>query len=110
MLNAGRPADETRTAEKGANAAMYYWWGMSFIWWIFWIALIGIFFSLATPVRRGNARAYDDPLSILRHRYAAGEITTEEYEDRKLRLKQDMRDQISGTSRQPPRIDRHQPA
>ncbi len=89
---------------------MYYWWGMSFIWWMFWIALIAIFFSLATPVRRGNARLYDDPLSILRRRYASGEITTEEYEERTSRLQKDMGDQSSGASRQPPRIDRHQPA
>ena len=38
---------------------MYYWWGMSFIWWLFWIAVVAIFFSLATPVWRSNARMYD---------------------------------------------------
>lgn len=86
---------------------MYYWWGMSFLWWIFWIALIAVFFALATPVRRSHARLYDDPLSILRRRYAAGELTTEEYEDRKARLE---KDQAADRSRQPPRIDRHQPA
>lgn len=89
---------------------MYYWWGMSFMWWMFWIALIAVFFSLATPVRRSNARLYDDPLSILQRRYAAGEITTVEYEERKSQLQQDLRDHSSGASRQPPRVDRHQPA
>jgi putative membrane protein len=89
---------------------MYYWWGMSFIWWMFWIAAIAIFFSLATPVWRSNARIYEDPLSILRRRYAAGELTTAEYEERKLLLQKDAREQDSGASRQPPRIDRHQPA
>ena len=88
---------------------MYYWWGMSFLWWIFWIALIVVFFALATPVRRTHARLYDDPLSILRRRYAAGQLTTEEYEDRKARLEKDLREE-AGRSREPPRIDRHQPA
>ena len=86
---------------------MYYWWGMSFLWWIFWLALIAVFFALATPVRRSQARLYDDPLSILRRRYAAGQLTTEEYEDHKARLEKDL---AADASRQPPRIDRHQPA
>jgi putative membrane protein len=89
---------------------MYYWWGMSFIWWLFWIAAIAVFFALATPVRRSHARIYEDPLSILRRRFAAGEITTAEYEERKALLQRDMREQGPGASRQPPRIDQHQPA
>jgi len=89
---------------------MYYWWGMSFLWWLFWLALIAVFFAVATPVRRSQARLYDDPLSILRRRYAAGLITTEEYEDRKARLEKDLRDDGARTSRVLPRNDRHQPA
>lgn len=84
---------------------VHYWWGMSFLWWIFWIALVVIFFSLATPVRRTHARLHNDPLSILRRRYAAGELTTEQYEERKARLEKDLREDAG-----PPRIDRHQPA
>ena len=33
----------------------------------------------------------DDPLGILQRRYAAGEITTAEYEERKTRIEQDLR-------------------
>lgn len=87
-----------------------YWWGMSFIWWMFWIATIAIFFSVATPVRRTNARSTDDPLSILRRRYAAGQLTTAEYEERKALLENDMRERPSRDPRQEPRIDQHQPA
>ena len=85
---------------------MYFWsfWGMNFLWWIFWIAIIAVFFSLMAPVSRRRVRTYDHPLSILRRRYAAGEITTEEYEDRKARLERDERDAPSA------RIDRHQHA
>jgi putative membrane protein len=64
---------------------MYYWsfWGMHAFWWLFWVAMIAIFFVALTPVRRSRARLWDDPLSILRRRYARGELSTEEYEERK---------------------------
>jgi len=90
---------------------MYYWWGMSFMWWFIWIAALAIFFSFATPVRRSNVRRYDDPLAILRRRYAAGDITTEEYEERRSRLEEaGMRDRNLEASRRPAPVDRHQPA
>ena len=67
--------------------------GMHFFWWVFWIFLLIPFFSMATPVRRKTARLYlDNPFAILRRRYAAGEITTEEYEDRKSRIERDSQD------------------
>jgi putative membrane protein len=72
----------------------YHWqfFGMHFFWWMFWVLLIVSFFSLAFPVPRSRMRLYlDDPLAILRRRYAAGEITTEDYEDRKARIERDAR-------------------
>ena len=71
---------------------MYYWsfWGMNVIWWFFWIALLIVFFSLATPVSRVRAREYDNPLSILQRRYAGGQMTTEEYQERKAQLQKDL--------------------
>jgi putative membrane protein len=70
---------------------MYYWsfWGMHALWWLFWVALAITFFSLATPVPRGRARLYDDPLAILQRRFARGEINTAEYEERKEVLRRD---------------------
>lgn len=64
---------------------MYYWtfWGMNFFWWLFWALMIVLFFAVLTPIPRGRMRLYEDPLSILRRRYAAGEITTEEYHERR---------------------------
>lgn len=65
--------------------------GMHFFWWIFWLLLIVPFFFIATPVRRTTARLYrEDPFGILQRRYASGEITTEEYEDRKSRIQRDL--------------------
>ena len=74
----------------------WYQWGfvgMHFFWWLFWVVLIVSFFSLAFPVPRSRMRQYrEDPLAILRRRYAAGAITTEDYEDRKARIERDLRD------------------
>jgi putative membrane protein len=72
---------------------MYQWqfFGMHFFWWMFWIVLVIIFFGWATPVPRRRVRLYrEDPLGILRRRYAAGEITTEEYEERRARIQKDL--------------------
>jgi putative membrane protein len=61
--------------------------GMHVFWWLFWIVLILAFFSLLTPVPRHRAR--ETPLQILQRRYAAGELSTQEYEERKARLERD---------------------
>lgn len=59
-------------------------WGMHVFWWLFWIAVIVVLFSPLTPVSRGRRR--ETPLEVLQRRYAAGEISTEEYEERKAKL------------------------
>ncbi len=67
---------------------MWYYngfWGMNFIWWIIWILfLIWIF---ATPW--GFQRTRDTSYDILRKRFASGEITKEEYEEKKAILEKD---------------------
>lgn len=64
-----------------------WFWGMHLFWWLFWVFLIVLFFGLITPVPRSKAR--ETPLQILQRRYAAGEITTQEYDERKARLESD---------------------
>ena len=61
------------------------WWffGMHAFWWLFWIALIVLFFSLITPVPKRQVRTRGTPLDILQRRFGAGEISAEEYEQRK---------------------------
>ena len=66
----------------------FSFWGMHMFWWLFWIVLIVLFFGLATPVPR--SRAKQTPLEILQRRYAAGEISTADYEERKEKLTRDM--------------------
>lgn len=80
---------------------MYYnglsLFGMHAIWWIVWIALIVavVLLLVRAPGRRGDdakttANAPGEtPLEILRRRYAAGEISTNEYEERKAVLERD---------------------
>lgn len=62
-------------------------WGMHLFWWLFWIILIVALFSLFTPVPRARQRA--TALELLARRYATGEISTEEYEERKAKLEHD---------------------
>jgi putative membrane protein len=76
---------------------MYYWdhgafFGMHLLWWLFWLVLLVAVFSWATPVPRRRMRLYEHPLATLQRRYAAGELTTEEYDERKSRIERDLRD------------------
>lgn len=62
--------------------------GMHFIWWIVWfILLIWIFFVPYDLPYTKNRK--EDPLLILKKRFAKGEITKEEYEEFKNILKSD---------------------
>jgi len=60
----------------------YYYWGMNLIWWFLWICLL--IWIFATPYDiPGQRRRKDSPLDILKKRFASGEITKEEYRERK---------------------------
>jgi putative membrane protein len=48
-----------------------------------------IFFSFLMPIRRSTYRELQSPLQLLKRRYAAGEITSEEYEERRAKLLRD---------------------
>lgn len=63
-----------------------YWLGMNVVWWFFWAVVVFALFAWLTPVPRWRARSPDDPLAVLKRRYAAGEITTAEYDERRVRL------------------------
>ena len=65
-----------------------HYWGMHWMWWILWIiVLIWIF---ATPWDiPGQKKKKTSPLDILQKRYAAGEINTQEYEERKKVIERD---------------------
>jgi putative membrane protein len=64
---------------------MYYehhFWGMHLLWWIFWIILI--LWIFATPYEIPGQRTKNEtPLDILKKRLAKGEITNEEFDEKK---------------------------
>ena len=42
-----------------------------------------------TPMRRATYRDLQSPMQVLQRRYAAGELTSEEYEERRTKLIRD---------------------
>jgi putative membrane protein len=55
---------------------------MHWIWWIIWILLL--IWIFATPLDiPGQRTSRETPIGVLKARFARGEITKEEYEDRK---------------------------
>ncbi len=66
----------------------YHLWGMHLFWWLFWIVLIMILFGWFEPVPKKRIRN-DSPLGILHRRLASGEITKEEYDERKAIITKD---------------------
>lgn len=63
--------------------------GFHLFWWLFWIAVIvGLVLWLARVAGQGP-RASQTPLERLQRRYANGEITTDEYEERRRTLERD---------------------
>ena len=67
------------------------WWffGMHFFWWLFWVVLIVTLLTTVTPVPKRRAKSGEPAIEIRRRRYAAGELTTQEYEERKSVLERD---------------------
>ena len=68
----------------------YFMGGMHWIWWIFWVALVGsiVFYGWAGPSdRRRGPR--ESPHEVLKRRLANGDISAEEYEKRKVLLDRD---------------------
>ncbi|QHS55336.1 SHOCT domain-containing protein [Mucilaginibacter sp. 14171R-50] len=60
----------------------YYYWGMHLVWWFLWVCLL--IWIFATPYDiPGQRKRRDSPLDILKKRFAAGEITKDEYRERK---------------------------
>lgn len=65
------------------------WWflGMHAFWWLFWAALLIWAYRWAmSALKRQDSRQGEPPLEMLQRRYAAGELSTQEYEERKARL------------------------
>ncbi len=64
--------------------------GMHGLWWIFWVALVGViaFYGWGRPSEQRRAPR-ETPHEILRRRLANGEISTAQYEERKALVDRD---------------------
>ena len=79
----------------GGNCMMGMW-GMLAMW-LFWIVLIALLVwglyrliesRRSTPPGRHEAYSRESPHEVLDRRYAAGEISTEEYEEHRRKLRE----------------------
>jgi putative membrane protein len=64
-------------------------WGMYWFWWVLWIVLVVIIVWLLVRSRQPAPpppSSRPSPLELLQQRYARGEISTEEYRERKHEL------------------------
>ncbi|OGI53139.1 MAG: hypothetical protein A2W42_02740 [Candidatus Muproteobacteria bacterium RIFCSPHIGHO2_01_60_12] len=64
-------------------------WGMHALWWLFWVVVIVVTVAAFTSGPERIVRRRETPLELLQRRYAAGEITEKEYEERKAKLERD---------------------
>jgi putative membrane protein len=82
-----------RIINNGRSKVMFYegyhFWGMHLLWWFVWIILL--FWIFATPYDiPGQRKKKDSPLDILQKRFASGQISTEEYHEKKKILENDL--------------------
>ena len=71
---------------------MFYnsnYWGMNLVWWFVWIMLLFWIFAVPYDIP-GQRNRKDSPLDILRKRFASGEISTDEYQEKKKILETDL--------------------
>jgi putative membrane protein len=77
------------------------WFGMHVFWWIFWVivivAVVYLFLRASGDTRQAQR---ESPHEVLRRRYAAGELSTPEYEERKAVLDRDAQSAEPGGSGQ----------
>jgi putative membrane protein len=60
----------------------HHFWGMHMLWWVFWIVIL--IWVFVTPYGIPGQRTKNDtPLDILKKRFAKGEITQEEFDEKK---------------------------
>jgi putative membrane protein len=60
----------------------HHFWGMHMLWWVFWVILV--IWIFATPYNIPGQRTKNEtPLDILKKRFAKGEITKEEFDEKK---------------------------
>lgn len=67
----------------------WFAFGMHAFWWIFWLVILALAVWVFAGGWGGRPDGRETPLETLRRRYASGEISTQEYEERKAVLERD---------------------
>jgi len=67
----------------------YHFGGMHLIWWFIWMIFIFWIFAIPFDIP-GQRKKKDSPLDILQKRFAAGQITKENYQEHKALLEKDL--------------------
>ncbi|MGH6631051.1 MAG: SHOCT domain-containing protein [Burkholderiales bacterium] len=65
----------------------FWFLGMHLLWWVFWVVLIVVVMYALSSGFRGDQKI-ESAREILDRRYASGEISTAEYEERRKRLEE----------------------
>lgn len=60
----------------------YHYWGMNLIWWVIWLVLLFWIFASPYPIPGQKSRK-DTPLDVLKKRFASGQISEQEYLEKK---------------------------
>ena len=60
----------------------YHFWGMDLMWWFFWLMIMIWIFAIPFDLP-GQRKRKDSPVDILKKRFASGEMTKDEYRERK---------------------------
>ncbi|WP_460693642.1 SHOCT domain-containing protein [Mucilaginibacter puniceus] len=66
----------------------YHFGGMHLVWWFLWIVILVWIFATPYDIP-GQQRRKDSPMDILKRRFASGEITKEDYIEKKKILEND---------------------
>jgi putative membrane protein len=61
----------------------WYYFGMHEFWWFFWIILMTLLVLMLLRLNSTNKIRKDSSLYVLRQKYASGEISTQEFEEKK---------------------------
>jgi putative membrane protein len=67
----------------------YHFGGMHLIWWFVWVSLLFTIFATPDEIPYQRSRR-KTALDVLQNRFAAGSMTTEEYQEKKRILEQEL--------------------
>lgn len=87
------------------HESAWVFFGMHVFWWLLWLVVILTLVSTVVPIPKSQLRSGETAMDILRRRYAAGLITSDEYEERRRILERDEMD--AGPVSSPARAHQH---